>query len=58
MANEIMEAKKVIREAFERDPDLKESYVANLAVILMDELGIPYKRWNEIATKILDRIFG
>lgn len=61
--NEIQEARRVMREAFERDPEFKQTYIANIACMLID--NIPGLKRNQkaidirddVAEKILDRIF-
>jgi len=55
---EIKQARKVIWNAFQEDPDFKRTYVDNAACILMDELGIEKKELRDsIALQIVDRFF-
>jgi hypothetical protein len=60
MSDEIKKARKTMREAFEKAPDFKESYIANVAMRLYD-LGClkrPHKDRNEVAESVIDLIFG
>lgn len=51
-------ARKRMRDAFAHDSGFKQTYIANIAVMLFDEIGEPaYEDRNEIAEKILDRVF-
>ena len=54
----IKKARKVMRKAFEKDPDFAETYVANIAMLLHDRYGItdPKER-NDAGTDILELIF-
>ena len=61
--NEVEKARKVMREAFANDPDFFHTYVANVAMVLVDneplggyELGEQDNR-EKIATKVLEWIF-
>ncbi len=58
MANEIKAARKVIRDAFESDPEFKYTYIANVAVILSDNFETRYDITDQVAEQILDRIFS
>ena len=65
MPNKIAEARKVLRDALEASPDLKESYRSNIAMLMYDEMHrrgfVPKLRQadrNEIADMLLERIFG
>ena len=54
----VQEARKVISDAFEADPDFMETYVANVAMLLHDRHGIAnHKRRNIIASEVIDLIF-
>jgi len=66
----IKKARKVIRKAFEKDPDFKETYVANVAMKLHDTFidtgavsGMKQaymahkKHRDQLATEIIDLIF-
>ena len=54
----IKEARKTIREAFEKDPDFKESYVANIAMLLHDHYGITdFETRNQAGEDIVKLIF-
>jgi len=60
--NEIGTARKVMREAFDSDEQLKWGYICNIAMHLYDELckdglELNYDRRNEIAKKVLKVIF-
>ncbi len=57
MANEIADARKTIRDAFEADPGFKQGYIDNVAILLYDELGLEKKKRDKIADRILRRIF-
>lgn len=56
----IQEARETIREAFQDDSNFRQTYVDNIACVIMDCIPIfkdlPAKR-NEIADKIIRRIF-
>ncbi len=64
----VLLARRTIREAFEADPEFKQTYIANIAMLLYNELdcGRPtFKRCkasnnkrNDIAEKILDLVFS
>ena len=60
----IKQARKIIRESFEKDPDFKETYVANVAVYLYDNapqniaLLEEKKERDMLATGIIDLIFS
>ncbi len=56
--NEIMAARKVIREAFESDPEFKHTYIATIAVILYDYYGTEHDAREAIAEKILDTLLS
>lgn len=50
-------ARKVMWRAFQSDPYFKQTYVDNMACLLMDHLGITdYKQRNDVAKKIIDWI--
>jgi len=57
MSNEIADARKTIRDAFEEDPGFKQGYIDNVAILLYDELGLEKEKRDEIADRILRRIF-
>jgi len=55
---EIKKARKIMRTAFEKDPFLKEAYIANIAMLLHDHYGITdYETRNKAAEEILNLIF-
>ena len=62
--NEIQKARKTMRDAFNKDEDFKEVYIANIAMLLYDKLHSkkykprlrPVDR-NSIAKDILNLIF-
>jgi len=53
----INKIRKMMKDAFDAAPDFKQSYVDNIACILMDELDTPEEKRNEVALIILERIF-
>ncbi len=56
--NEIAKARKVMRDAFEKDDGFKEAYIANIAMLLHDRHGITnYEKSNAAAEDILKLIF-
>jgi hypothetical protein len=56
--NKIAKARKVMRDAFEKDEDFKESYIANIAMLLHDRHGIRnYEKRNAAAKEILELVF-
>jgi len=60
--NEIKNARKIIRDAFDEDEQFKWGYICNIAMHLYDEickdgLQLDYNRRNEIAEKMLKVIF-
>lgn len=57
--NKIAEARKTIRDVFEKDPEFKQGYVANIAMLLHDYHGITdYHKRNQAAEDILELIFS
>jgi len=54
----IADARRVIREAFERDPDCKRAYIVNIAMKLMDRLHTKAGIRDEVSEEILDMIFS
>ena len=58
MSFKITHARRIMRKAFEKDPDFKRSYVANIAMqVLYDQYDVQINIANEQAEKILDLIF-
>lgn len=59
MSNEIAKARKVMVDAFKEDPDFKQGYIANVAMLLYDRkwLKRPLRDRNEAAEAVLDLIF-
>ena len=61
--NDVEKARRVMREAFANDPDFFHTYVANVAMVLVDNEplgGYEFKKQDgreDIATKILEWIF-
>jgi len=54
----IKRARKVMRNAFEKDPDFAETYVANIAMLLHDKYGITDSiERNRAGEDILELIF-
>lgn len=54
----IKEAREVMRNAFDKDADFKDSYVSNVAMLLHDNYGVTdYKIRNAAARDIIKRIF-
>lgn len=61
ISNKIKKARKVMREAFEKDSDFKMTYIANIEMMLYAECGHEghsNRVTNGVAEKILDRIFS
>lgn len=57
--NPIKAARQVLRQAFIDDPDFKQSYVSNIAMLLHDSYGVTnYETRNAAAEDILNLIFG
>ena len=56
MSHKIKRARTIMRNAL-KDEGLHETYQANIAVILMDELNTDVDERNRIADIILKRIF-
>jgi len=54
----IKKARKIMRDAFEKDPDFAETYISNIAMLLHDKYGLtdPHER-NSAGTDILELIF-
>jgi len=52
--NKIQKARKIMRDAFEKDPDFKQGYISNIAMLLHDQY--PGER-NAAAEDILKLIF-
>lgn len=58
MSFKITHARRIMRKAFEKDPNFKNAYVANIAMrVLYDQYDVPVDTANEQAEKILDLIF-
>lgn len=56
--NKIAGARKVMRDAFEKDDDFKHGYISNIAMLLHDRYGIvDYDIRNKAAEDILKLIF-
>lgn len=62
--NEIQKACKIIKDGFDKDPDLKKAYIDNIATLLHDNYGLVnynHLRWpderKEAAEEILKLIF-
>ena len=54
----VKKARETMRKAFDKDPDFKMSYIANIAMRLHDHYGITdYDKRNAIAEDILELIF-
>lgn len=54
----ILEARKIISDAFKEDPDFKFGYQSNIAMLLYDRYGVTdYDTRNAIADDILKLIF-
>jgi len=54
----VKKARKIMREAFDADPDFKLGYIANIAMLLHDHYGITdYDKRNAAAEDILKLIF-
>ena len=57
-SEEIKRARKVINDAFKRDPDLRYGYQSNIAMLLHDQYGITeHDKRNAAANDILKLIF-
>ena len=56
--NEIMKARKTIRDAFENDPEFKHTYIATVAVMLYDNVEMEHSSLEALAESILDTIFS
>lgn len=56
--DKIPKARKIFRDAFNKDSDFKMSYRANIAMLLHDHHGITnYDKRNRVAEDILNLIF-
>lgn len=63
----VKKARKIMREAFDADPDFKMGYIANIAMLLYDRLEkdgitlpneiLDYDKRNAAAEDILELIF-
>jgi len=61
--NKIAKARKVMREAFEKDEHFKYGYISNIAMLFYDRYGkgnyiTNHKTRNQAAEDILDLVFG
>ncbi len=56
--NRIRIARKIMRDAFEKDPEFKHTYIANVAIIIYEHFGTEHDARGGIAEKIIDRIFA
>ena len=58
MSEKIKLARKIFKEAFEKDEDFRITYQANIAMLLYDRYGINgYKERNAAANDIMGIIF-
>ncbi len=58
MSKEIILARKIFKKAFEEDDNFRNTYVANIAMLLYDKYGlINYKDRNAAANDIMAVIF-
>jgi len=62
--NKIQKARKVFADAFDKDPDFRHTYMANIAMLLYDNLHerkykpkLKPEDRNAVAEKIIDLIF-
>ena len=56
--NNIKEARRIFKDAFDRDPDFRYGYQSNIAMLLHDQYGITdYDKRNAAANDILKLIF-
>ncbi len=56
--NEIKTARRIMRTAFEEDPEFRNTYIANIAMLLHDRHGIiDFVARNSAADEILTLIF-
>ena len=56
--NPIPQARKVFRDAFDKDSDFKQGYIANIAMLLHDHHGITdFDKRNAAAEDILKLVF-
>lgn len=62
--NKIQKARKVFSKAFDRNPDFRDTYMANIAMLLYDELHkmkyrpkLRSEDRNAVAEKVIDLIF-
>jgi len=55
--NEIAEARRVMREAFEEDAEFKQTYLSNIAMLLFDDLDLEQEVRDRVSEKILQLIF-
>jgi hypothetical protein len=54
----IKQARKVMRDAFDKDDGFKEGYIANIAMLLYDQYNIKdHEKRNSAAKDILNLIF-
>ena len=58
ISDEIKKARKIMRDAFKRDPDFRYGYQSNVAMLLHDQYGIiEHDKRNAAADDILKLIF-
>ena len=62
MSKEIINAKEVMKESFEKDPDFRHLYQSNIAMYIWDRKreGITFNKeqCNEVADGLIKLIFG
>ena len=61
MSKKIMNARKTMRDAFEKDIDFRDSYKANIAMRIYDRRvkgRLNHKQCNDVADELIDLIFG
>jgi hypothetical protein len=51
-------ARRAMWREFKNDPDFKQTYIDNMACLLMDTLGImDYKQRNDAARRIIEHMY-
>ncbi len=60
-SNVFANSRKIMKDKFDADPDLRWAYICNIAMLLYDTHGSPfddYNTRNETAEKLIKLIFG
>lgn len=55
--NEFGQARDLMQKEFEANPDFRHTYVANISIMLLDQLGCSATDCNNVAEHLMDLVF-